>query len=227
MKRFGFAMLIGLGGIAILVSLGVWQVQRLAWKQALLTNIEDRIAAEPVALPEAPDPDQDRYLPVTVTGSIAEGSGVRLLASRRQIGAVYRHVVPFETSDRRRILLDIGWTRPENEFPDLPDDQVTLTGNLDWPRETDGFTPAPDREARLWYARDVPAMAASLGTEPILLVLREMPHTDLGVTPWPVDTAGIPNDHMQYAVTWFSLAAIWGGMTVLFVQRSRRKDKES
>ncbi len=87
----------------------------------------------------------------------------------------------------------------------------------------DGYTPEPDREAELWFARDVPAMAAALDTEPVLIVRRaggELP----GVTPWPVDTAGIPNDHLEYAITWFSLAAIWLAMTGFLVYRMRKPD---
>lgn len=226
MKRLGFALLIGLGGMAILLSLGIWQVQRLAWKQDLLAEIEAQISTAPVALPASPTPERDRYLPVTVTGTIAEGPHARMLASRRQVGAVHRHIVPVETADGRRILVDLGWTEAEADLPELPAGPLSLTGNLDWPREVDGFTPAPDLDAHLWYARDVAAMSEAYGTRPILLVLREMPRTELGVTPWPVDTGGIPNDHLQYAVTWFSLAAIWGGMTLLFVARTRRKAKE-
>ena len=79
----------------------------------------------------------------------------------------------------------------------------------------------------IWFARDVEALAAQFNTQPIMVVLREMPESDLGVTPWPVDTAGIPNDHLQYAITWFSLAVIWGGMTLYFLLRTTRSRKES
>ena len=58
----------GIGGVAILVSLGMWQVQRLAWKEGILAEIEARIAADPVALPASVDPVADEYLPVEVTG---------------------------------------------------------------------------------------------------------------------------------------------------------------
>ncbi len=226
MNRVAFALLIGVGGMAILLSLGIWQMQRLAWKDGLLARIETRIAETPVPLPASPTPEEDRHLPVTVAGTFPDEPRARMLASRRQVGAVHRHIAPFETEEGARILVDLGWTPADSDLPALPKGPLTLTGNLDWPRETDGFTPAPDLEAQLWYARDVPAMADALGTQPILLVLREMPQTDLGVTPWPVDTTGIPNDHLQYALTWFSLAVIWGGMTLLFVLRARRKAME-
>ncbi len=57
-------------------------------------------------------------------------------------------------------------------------------------------------------------MAAALDTEPVLIVAREADRRR-GRAPLPVDTAGIPNDHLQYAITWFALAVVWAGMTLL------------
>lgn len=222
--RWIFAALIGGGGVLILLYLGIWQIQRLAWKEALLADIGTRIAAAPVDLPATPDREADRYLPVTVTGQFTtETAPAKMLASRRQTGAVYRVLAPFETAEDRRVMIDLGWIPAERDLPDLPQGPVTLTGNLDWPRETDGFTPEPDLDDGLWYARDVAPLAEVFETEEILLVLRERPESDLDVTPWPVDTSNIPNDHLQYALTWFSLAVIWVGMTIFFLRRQGRR----
>ena len=221
MGRLMFLLIFGLTGAGILISLGVWQVQRLAWKENLLAEIESRIAAPAVPLPDAPDADTDRYLPVIVTGRFVGDPRARMLASRRQIGAVHRHIAVFDAEGVGRILVDIGWTENDVNPPDLPAAPLTLIGNLDWPREVDGFTPDADLTTDFWFARHVPPLAAAYDTREIFLVLREMPQTDLGTTPWPVDTAGIPNDHLQYAITWFSLAAIWIIMTALFLWRSR------
>ena len=225
MGRLGFLLIFGAGGAGILLALGIWQVQRLDWKQDLLSNIETRIAAEPVTLPEKPDPGADRYLPVSVSGSFADGPRPRMLASRRQIGAVHRHIAIFEREGGGRILVDIGWTEDDVTPPPLPEAPLTLIGNLDWPVEADSFTPGPDISDDFWFARDVPGMAAAYSTDAILLVLRENPEIPLGATPWPVDTAGIPNDHLQYAITWFSLAAIWIVMTGFFLRRPKGRPK--
>ena len=69
-------------------------------------------------------------------------------------------------------------------------------------------------------------MAEALDTEPLLVVAREVTPADPGVTPLPVSTAGIPNDHLQYALTWFSLAVIWVAMTTYWIFR-RAKDRTS
>ena len=83
-----------------------------------------------------------------------------------------------------------------------------------------------DLTARLWFARDIPSMAAALGTEPVLLVSRSSDEDPVAVTPLPVDTAGIPNNHLQYAITWFLLAGVWIVMTAyLLVSLRDRKTK--
>ncbi|MEO0381186.1 MAG: SURF1 family protein [Pseudomonadota bacterium] len=221
MGRLWFLLTIGLIGTGILVSLGVWQVQRLAWKQDMLARIDAQISAAPVSLTEALEPTFRRYAPVEVTGQFGP-THIRMLASRKTTGAVYRIIRPFVTDAGASILIDTGWQPQSRDVSGAPQVRLTLTGNLDAPQEADGFTPAPDVQANIWFARDVLAMAETLGTDPVLVVLREAPETDLGVTPWPVDSAGIPNDHLQYAITWFSLAVIWVGMTSYFLRRTRR-----
>ena len=64
-------------------------------------------------------------------------------------------------------------------------------------------------------------MAAFLDTGPVLLVTRDAPDMAGAPMPMPVDTAMIPNDHLQYAITWFSLAAIWLAMSLYFLRRPR------
>jgi surfeit locus 1 family protein len=66
-------------------------------------------------------------------------------------------------------------------------------------------------------------MAGALGTEPVLIVARAVAPPDPQVTPRPVDGAGIPNDHLGYAVTWFLLAVVWLGMTGLLAWRIWRR----
>ena len=220
MRRILFAIFIGLGGALILISLGVWQVQRLNWKQDLLGRIEAQISGDPIPLATALEQEAARYSPVTVTGAFLPGH-LRILASRKQTGAVYRIVRPFEAKGLGPILVDTGWQLDDADVAPRPEGQVTLKANLDKPNEIDSFTPDPDRTNNVWFARDVDAMAKELQTQPVFVVLRDAPDTPLGVTPWPVDTAGIPNDHLQYAITWFSLAAIWIGMSLYFISRKR------
>jgi len=73
----------------------------------------------------------------------------------------------------------------------------------------------------MWFARDVPAMAEAMNAEPVLIIARS--ETGDGIEPMPVDSSAIPNDHLNYAITWFLLAFVWAGMTGLLLWRMRRK----
>ncbi|WP_341233429.1 SURF1 family protein [uncultured Sulfitobacter sp.] len=226
MRRTLFLLIIGLGGAAILISLGVWQVQRLAWKQAIIADINARITATPVTLPETVDPLTDAYLPITADGVIEDGE-IHVLVSQKDIGAGYRIIAPFQLQDGRQIMVDRGFALTTAKDTERALGPATVIGNLQWPQETDGFTPAPDMNANIWFARDVGAMAAQLQTLPILLVARSSSLPEPGISALPVDTARIPNDHLQYAITWFSLAAIWLGMSLFFLRRRGASKVES
>ncbi len=219
MGRLAFLVVIGLGGAAILISLGVWQIQRLAWKEGVIAEIDSRIAADPVSLPAQLDRARDAYLPVQVTGTL-RADFLRVLVSKKDVGAGYRIIRPMLHPDGD-ILIDLGFVTTENasglKFEEGP--PLSIVGNLQWPQEVDGFTPEPDLQNNIWFARDVDAMAAALGTRPILVVRRDAPQLGGPLSPMPVDTRVIPNDHLQYAVTWFSLATIWSLMTFFFLRR--------
>jgi surfeit locus 1 family protein len=219
-RRTLIPLAFGAIGVGILIGLGLWQLARLEKKEAYLAEIEAQIVAAPVALPADPDPVQDRFLPVIVTGEF-QGAALSVLVSRKQIGPGVRLIAPFVTDTGRRIMVDRGFVAEAARGEDHTATAFEVTGNLHWPQETDSYTPPPDAAAGLWFARDVPAMAAALDTDPILLIARS--DTGGGVEPMPVDTAGIPNDHLQYAITWFSLALVWAGMTGLFLWRIRQR----
>jgi len=219
-RRMIVPLLIGLLGGAILISLGVWQMQRLAWKEGVLAEIAARISDAAVPLPATMDPDADRYMPVTVTGRFT-GEHVDVLVSRKQIGAGVRVIEAFETSDGRRILVDRGFLTDDDRANPRESGAATVEGNLHWPEETDSYTPPPDPATGLWFARNVPALAQALDTEATFIVARKP--TGGAIEPMPVDTSGIPNDHINYAITWFSLAAVWLGMTAYLLWRIRQR----
>lgn len=226
--RIIIAVIAGIVGVAILVSLGLWQVQRLGQKEALIARIEARLSAPPVPLPATPDPEADRLLHVTATGVVGE-SELHVLGSLTPWGPGFRVISPFTLTDGRRVLLDLGFVperlkEPATRIP--MGRSVEVTGALLWPRETDGFTPAPDLGRNIWFAREVPSMSQALGTEPVLIVAEKNVFGD-----WPramPPGVDLPNRHLEYAATWFGVALAWGGMTLVLVfteLRRRRREK--
>jgi surfeit locus 1 family protein len=105
----------------------------------------------------------------------------------------------------------------------MRNDAATVLGNLHWPDEVDEYTPEPDLTRDIWFARDVPTLAKALNADPVLVIAREITPNSEKVSPIPISSSGIPNDHLQYAITWFSLAAVWAGMSGLFLFGTRRR----
>ena len=217
MNRLIFPVLMGMVGIAVLLGLGVWQIQRLALKEARLSAISARITDAPVNVPDHPDPAADKYLAVQATGTLT-GQELHILTAHA-VGPVYRVIGVLDTGGRK-VMADLGYVPLAAK--DTPrTGPVTLRGHLHWPDETDGWTPQP--EGDIWFSRDVAAMATALGTEPVLIIAADVSPATLGVTPLPIDTSDIPNDHLGYAITWFSLAFVWAVMSGFFIYRIGRR----
>jgi len=225
MRRFILPLLFGIVGCAVLATLGTWQLDRLAWKTAMLDEIDVRIAAEPVALPETFDIEADRFLPVVVSGRTL-GDELVALTSVPRVGPGFRVVSAFETDTGRRILVDEGFVLSAQRDVERAPVAMSVVGNLHWPREVDGFTPEPDLANGMVFARDVDVMAAALGTETVLVVARDVSGTAPRATPLPVTSEGIPNSHLGYAIQWYGLAMVWAGMTAFFLWRMRRGRRE-
>ena len=223
--RFLVPLLLGVTGCAILVSLGVWQLNRQAWKNGILAEMEARIAGDAIALPDAPEIGAHRFMPVRVTGSF-DGSDIPVFLSHDG-GPIYRLVAAFETGDGRRIMIDRGGvparTGLSDEVRTAPASGIEVVGNLHWPDEVDDWTPEPD-DTGVFYGRDLPRMADQLNTEPVLVVAREISPNASPGTPLPVTTDGIPNNHLGYAVQWFGLAIVWAGMTLFLLWRTANRN---
>ena len=221
MHRQILAALLLFAGFALFVSLGLWQLHRLEWKEGILAEIEAQIGAPPGPLPAHPSPEADKYRPVDLTGTMG-AQELDVLVSSRDWGPGFRIISPFTTEDGRRIMIDRGFVPTTQKDAARLTGPMALTGNLHWPDERSSSTPADDPEGNWWYARDVAKMAAALGTEPVLVILRESP--DSTVLAMPVTTEAIRNKHFEYAMTWFLFAATWVVMTGFALWRIRRRN---
>jgi surfeit locus 1 family protein len=223
-RRMILPLIFGLGGLAVLLSLGIWQVQRMHWKQAMLAEIEARIAADPVAIPADPDRALDNRLSVTADVEILPREA-HVLTSRKFTGPGYLVQVPARLEDGRRVILDMGFIPEARKDDARPVGAYRIVGNLLWPNEVDGFTPDPNMEKNIWFARDAGKLAQEFGIamdDPYIIAVRQVTQGDFGTEPVAIG-ADIPNDHREYAITWFSLAFCWLGMTAYLLWRIRQK----
>ena len=103
MRRLYFFLVIGGLGLAALVSLGTWQLQRQVWKDGLLQTIETRIATAPVEVPQTPTKAQDRYLAVTAEGELGD-QDLHVFWVTKEAATGYRVISALTTGDGRRPL---------------------------------------------------------------------------------------------------------------------------
>lgn len=218
---------IGLGGVAVLLSLGVWQLQRLQWKNGLIAEAERRMEAAPVPLPDAPDATRDDYKPVFVEG-VFDNDGERyVLTSLPPHGPGFKIITPLQSGERR-ILVDRGFVPqverdPSSRSGSQPEGLVRVEGVLRWPDDRSRYTPEPDRRIREWYARDVASLADDARTEPVMIVQSNGPGDG-----WPragKEQVTMRNQHLPYALTWFSLALVWAAMSFVWFRKLARESR--
>jgi len=203
-----------LPGFALLAGLGVWQIQRLHEKEALIASVEAGLHAPPVPLSEVlrDGPAAAEWRPVRVSGHFLHDKELYLF-SRGPMGAVGVDVItPLIQPDGKAVLIDRGFVpdalrNPATREAGQVAGDTSLTGVLRLSQEPGLFTPAPDLKSRLWFVKEVPSMAKAAGVDvpPILIEADSTPNPG----GWPLGgqtRVDFPNDHLQYAITWFGLA---------------------
>ena len=229
-----------------LIALGNWQVRRLAWKEQLIADVTSRVAASPIA---APGPEQWAglsrddavYRPVRITGHYDHAREVHVWFALNDPqggplgGPGYMIMTPFVTTEGWQVIVNRGFvpeklkekaSRPET----LVETPQTLTGLMRFDEPKNWLSPKTDKQKNVWIVRQVGEMAAFLGMDEE----RTAPYwVDLvkgqGV-PWGAEAASLPqggetritfrNSHLQYAVTWYGLAAVLAIIFLLFLRKS-------
>ncbi len=229
----------GVVGVAVLMGLCIWQVQRLAWKEGVIATLEGRLAEAPVALPAAFDPETQEFSRVRIEGRFTGEIGAHgfadapLLTSRKFVGPGYRIIQPFDLTDGRRIMVDRGFAPVEvkNEGgaasrpTPAPDGALEIVGALRWPDVSVDQAYGPNDN--VWTARDLSVMARLFGAEEVLVVSE----TSTAVGEWPradpIRAVNVRNNHFEYAITWAALAIGWAIMTGFLIFRPDRRSAES
>lgn len=238
----GIAALIAL---AILVTLGTWQLSRLTWKTGLIAQVEERSKAAAVPLPgraawAAMTPERDAYRRVTVTGRFrheAEAYLFHVAGDSRQAdrnrpsGQGYFVLTPLVLADGTTVVVNRGFVPTERRDPatraqgQVPGD-VTVTGLIRFPEARSTFAAVDDTVRRIFYTRDLAAIARAQGLEANATAPFSV---DADATPvpggWPVGgetRLSFANRHLEYAVTWFGLALTLVGVFGVFARQRLR-----
>ena len=224
----GFA-LFTLVMVAIFIGLGVWQLQRRVEKHALIAALTERLAAAPEPLPEASQwraltSARDEFRRVSFTATYARAPDAMVYSAGSAVredisGPGTWAFLPARHASGETIVINTGFvenTMQEREVEDravaqlVTGQPVTLTGYLRFPEHPGLLTPAENRTKRLWFARDHEAMASQLGwgnVAPFYIDLEQPVPANGLPKPGPL-SVHLRDEHMQYALTWFSLAVV-------------------
>ncbi len=224
---------------AFLMGLGIWQIQRLAWKEGLIREIDERTTAAPMSLPPRAAwaqlrPDDYAYRHVSATGTFDNGTEIHVFRplgeSRGPAHGVGDLVLtPLRLDGGGTVIVNRGFvpierldsaTRPDGQIPG----RVTITGLMREPEARNLFTPNDDPTRNQWFTRDPAAIAAFLHLDDAAPFSIDQ---DASAIPGGLPQGGetvldIPNNHLSYALTWFGLAAGLLGVYAVFAWRRLR-----
>lgn len=220
-------LLMTIAAVVTMFSLGVWQLERLEWKEGLIAQIEAAKNEKPVALLPASEEGQRAlaFQRVQLEGEYVHDNEFHLAARYDNSVLGYHILTPFKLLDGRIVLLNRGWvpaakkdasTRMEGNVAG----EISLIGMVRTDRDRNWFTPKNQPEKNIWFAKDIKEMSdySKLPLEPVALdVLYDAPP---GGLPKPFQGELKPrNDHLGYALTWFMV-----GFACLIISLIYHKD---
>ncbi|MGQ4275266.1 SURF1 family protein [Terrihabitans sp. B22-R8] len=237
-RRLLITLFVSATAFAILIGLGTWQLQRLSWKEALVTRISARVA-EPVTNAPPPadwrslDLDAWEYRPVEARGRFRNDLEVRvytLLGEARGplAGAGYWVLTPLERDEGGTIIVNRGFVpldraEPASRPGSQVDDEVQVKGLLRRPEDRNPFTPDDKPQDRLFYARDPAAIAAGLSLQEVAPFTIDARDSGPQGLPQGGETRlSFTNRHLEYALTWYGLAGALAAVLIAHLWRLRR-----
>ncbi|MDF3075404.1 MAG: hypothetical protein K0S54_3071 [Alphaproteobacteria bacterium] len=229
--RFKFSLwptLMTVPAVIIMLGLGAWQLQRLEWKNDLMARIAERTAQEPVAFDRlSGEEDKDEYRRVRLRGSFVHDKELYLAARSRNNNVGFHVVTPLVLTNGMAVLVNRGWVPSDRKEPAKRAEgqiagETDVTALVRLTQKQGMMQPDNDAAKNVWFYIDVPEMkkAAGVATE-----IDYWFEADATPNPGGFPIGGqtriqMPNDHLQYAVTWFVFAVT---LTVIFLIYSYRR----
>ena len=228
--------IVTLVALAILLSLGTWQVQRLAWKEALIATIESRVGAAPVTLSDvertAASGGDFEYQPVAVSGTYLHAKEQFFFATHDGQSGWFVYT-PLQMADGRAVFVNRGFVPYDRKSPETrPEGQIgseiEVVGLARTAPDGKPSWLVPDNQPadNVLYWKELAAMTANAGLEPPTVVpfFIDAKRTDVpgGFPVGGVTIVELANNHLQYAVTWYGLAAALLGVYAAMLFRRRR-----
>ena len=225
------------------IVLGIWQLERLQWKEGLLAEVNARLTAPPYDLPpvaewSATDTATFEYHPLQLSGQYASAEPVLVFTSLTEprgkyAGAGYWIMTPFTPDGGGTVFVNRGFV-PQDSAPAFLDEKTVPQGHQELtgvalPTELPGpFTPPPDRAKHVDWIANAKRLAAFDGISgPVFPLTVDLPAGPAGALPQGGETVvDFPNNHLGYAFTWFGLAILTPALLAYWVWRQLRPKAE-
>jgi surfeit locus 1 family protein len=197
--------------LAVLIGLGTWQLRRLQWKRGVLAQLDAAEHAPPAPLGDSPAP----YSIVAATGhlrpDLAALYGAEVHTRKTGEAPGVQLLMPLERAAGPPVLVDLGWVADHAPLPPLPTgDSVTITGYVRPPEHVGWFAATDDAGLHRFYTLDPAVIGMHLGlpTMAPFTVIALGPPPAAPDAPIPAEhLPRPPNNHLQYVITWYGLAA--------------------
>lgn len=222
-------LIMSVGGVLTMLYLGIWQLQRLGWKEGLIADIETAAANAPMQqLPSLDEALDKRFYTVQITGEYLPEPEFHIAARYYQSQLGYHVFTPFVTTQGEQILVNRGWipAKQKDSYKEADDltGKRTILAQIRTSNERNPYTPINQPDQNVWFGRDMLEMGEYGNIQVLPYSLDLIGEQKWGS--WPVPSTGeikLRNDHLGYAITWLLIGL---GIFIISLLYHRKKPEE-
>jgi surfeit locus 1 family protein len=225
------ATVLAIIGTAILIALGAWQLERKARKEGLIADLNARLSVAPQSLPSSPEQPRDEFRRVKLRAQFLPGEQALVYTAGSALrpdvsGAGYWVLALARVDSGGVVVINRGFAAAGTKgvTPPAPPGETEIIGVLRWPEQSGMFTPRDEPHHNLFYSRDPEAIARAKGWGAVAPYYIEQESPQLAGAPraGPL-VVKLPNNHLQYAITWFGLALALAGVYLIWLRGRLRR----